>query len=984
MGTGTLSIGAKEPPIMRRGHLLLGGVVIAALVAVVFFLSDPPEAPPQLEDVSVAATPGPVAPAAASPDVAPIADRSAATADAEAAAVGPPESYTRFLSGVIGRIVDVDATPVPGMKVEALAVNIQDFLATGMSSLFSGEPPVFDEVKGAAETDEDGRFRFAGLEPRGVYVLAIDQGGPRSTVRFLDDAPNPGEVVDLGDIMLDPFVVFTGRVVDEERRPVAGARVRATNLPSILFNFGVQDLRPGFSVAFQEDLRSGWRVAPIPLWATRLVDRFPIPTTRTEPDGTFRLEGVPIGMVTVLVDASDLLSLVHGPVPSGNGGERALGDLVLRFGETLTGVVLDQDDVPIPDVEILAGAQIEVAPAALLVPGGRTDASGRFAIKGLRDVEHAVAARKEGAAQWHVVTDVVPGFDEAEIRIGSTYQLEVTVLDPDGGVVSRPDLAVQKKDRLPLHPLLSPPIDLARRLSVREDGTLVISDLDPSRYQVLAKKDGYAVTSMEVDLREGSGEAQLVLERELVTGVTVVSKVGGDPVHWASVGVFPAEGSREERRIPLYTRRTDENGFAELAALLPGDYYLAVFHPGFAEARERITVPGAPAMIELLQGGAIEGVVREGNRPPAEQRFIAVTIRGQENFPRFSVSTEESGEFSITHLEPGDYTVVVMRRFANQGIGDMVSGIEQYQPERFVEATVREGEVTRLDIDLVDVGEDGPKAKLRGRITLNGGPGASLAVEHRPNGSWRGRKSAVTDEFGRFDMGEVLAGEGSLRIRQPGQAGRFLFGQLATRALTLAEDEVREEVFEIRTGRLVGRVLADRDGQPLGMTELVLNQDGDDSPWSDGTRMQTAAGKDGAFEFDLVPGGTYRLRARRQGFADANVTGIRVPDAGTAAPVEVRMVTGETVSGTVVLPPLEEEPRFLFVEFRGVDGNDARTGGRVSIETLEYEVKGLYPGEYEVRLRGRRVDVSPLRVVVPSGGRKGLTLTFQPEGQGGG
>lgn len=965
---------------MRRAHLLLIAAAVAVIGLLFILASDPPKTP-EVRPADAPITVDAPAEPARLPErvVASGPDRTAAVADAETVPGGPPESYTKFLVGIVGRIVDVDASVVAGMKVELLSVNINDFLSTGMAAMFSGTPPVFDEVKGVTQTDDEGRFHFAKLEPRAVYVLAIDHGGPRSTIRFVDDAPNPGELVDLGDIMLDPFVVFSGRVVDEDRNPVAGARIRATNLPSIIFNFGVHDLRPGFSVAYQEDLRSGWRVAAIPRWATDLIERFPIPSTKSAADGTFRLEGVPIGMITVLVDSKDLVSLVHGPVPSGNGGERALGDLVLPFGEVLTGVVLDQDEVPIPDVEIMAGPQVDIAPAALLMPGGKTDASGRFAIRGLRDVEHAVAARKEGRAQWHVVTDIVPGFDEAEIRIGGTVQLLVTVIDAEGGVVALPDIALQKKDRLPLHPLLSPPIDLARRLSIREDGVAVISDLDPARYQVLARKKGFAVSSVEADLREGSGSVELLLEKELVGGLTVVEQRSGAPVHWASVGVFPAEGSREEKRIPLYTVRTDPGGFVELAGLLPGDYMLAIFHPGYAEARTKITLPGPPSTVELLQGGSIAGKVREGNQPPVERRFLALVSPGKENFPRFEVSTEATGEFSVTHLEPGDYTVVVMRRFAAQGIGSMISGIEQYQPERFVDATVKEGEVTYLDIDLATVGEDGPKATLRGRVTLNGFPGVGLAVEHRPDGSWKGRRSGITDEFGRFDLGEVLAGGGSLRIRQPGQAGSFTFGQLATREFTLVEDEVKEVDFEIRTGKLTGRVIADRDGQPVSMAELELRQDGDDNEWSDGTRMNTVAGKDGTFTFDLVPGGTYRVRARRSGFADANESGVYVPDSGSGKRVELRMVTGETVSGTVQAPPMAEDPRFLFVEFRGVEGNEARSGARVSMEGMEYEVKGLYPGKYEVRLRGRGISAAPIPLTVPSGGLKGHALVFVQE-----
>src|SRR5690606_16207593 len=108
-----------------------------------------------------------------------------------------------------------------------------------------------------------------------------------------------------------------------------------------------------------------------------------------------------------------------------------------------------------------------------------------------------------------------------------------------------------------------------------------------------------------------------------------------------------------------------------------------------------------------------------GGAPPPEARFLATGKR--ERFPRFSV-TDPDGSFEMTHLEPGEYTLTVMRRFADRSLGEQVSGIEQYIPERFERVTIEEGKTTVLEIELLDSEDDGPTATLRGQVVLNGGP----------------------------------------------------------------------------------------------------------------------------------------------------------------------------------------------------------------------------------------------------------------------
>lgn len=964
---------------MRKAPVFAAAAVFAVLAVVLVLLFQSLTAP---EAPSVAPPPVEVAQAPAKPVVEDAAQPEARVeaAAAPVPAAGPPESYTRNLGKVIGRLVEPDHTPAPGLRIDALSLSFADIFPD-LDSMFAESAPSFDEVKATTVSGDDGRFEFEGIEPLQGYVLGIDLGGARATIRFLDQAPNAGQTVDLGDVALDPYVVFFGRVVDEKSNPIAGARIRATNLPSIIFNFGVQDIRPGFCVAFQEDIESNWRVAAIPSWVPRLLSRFPIPTTSSADDGTFRLEGVPMGLVTVLVDKDEKVPLVNPPIASGSGGERGIGDLKLASGYELHGKVVDGADQPVANADVIAGTIVDIAPAALMIPIAKTGADGTFTARGMKDVEHAVAARKAGSVDWTLVRDVVPGDDEPVIKIGATNQVTLIAHDEAGEVLAKPQLTLQRSNQIPLHPLLVPPIALKGRVTYRDDGAAIITELDPGKYSLLARKPGYAVEQVEIDVTQGSTEASVVLVKEFAGAIRVVEKASGIPVEWAMVGAFDDGASRDLKAIPLVNRRTDVDGKVALTGLKRGKYKVVALHPGYAEAHAELVVPGPDLTLELKAGGTLTGRIHQHGQAPQPQRFLAITARGRENFPRFNVTGAE-GEFTITHLEEGDYNVVVMRRFANQGVGEIVSQAQSYAPERFVDATISDGQVTTLDIDLLGSDDTGPSAKLRGRVEMNGAPGVGLSLTYRVPGSARGRRTTVSDEQGVYDFGEVPAGKGSIDVAKGSQAGVMNFGRLARFEVELAEGDVKEMPLEIKLGRLRGRVLSARDGTPLATASVRLRSDNAAQQakgaidWNADTRIDTVTDKDGAFVFETVPQGAYYLQVQKKEYADMRVGDIAVPYNGEPAPVVVRLVTGVTVTGTVALPEGTEPPRFLALSFRGTDANGSRTGGRVNQDSGKFEVKGLMPGAYEVTVFGPALELEPLQLKVPVDGLEGAVLKF--------
>src|SRR5262249_55131713 len=156
------------------------------------------------------------------------------------------------------------------------------------------------------------------------------------TLRFLDCTFTSGEVSDLGDVVLAPFVTFLGKVEDADGKPVAGARVRASLLPAIVFQPGVADVARATAILPDRTQRTfGPPIIEFPASVRAWESMLPFPTTRTDEAGAFKLAGVPQGLATLVVDADGYTGTTRGPTPTGKKAERDVGTIELARGRTI-------------------------------------------------------------------------------------------------------------------------------------------------------------------------------------------------------------------------------------------------------------------------------------------------------------------------------------------------------------------------------------------------------------------------------------------------------------------------------------------------------------------------------------------------------------------------------------------------------------------------------------------------------------------------
>ncbi len=686
-----------------------------------------------------------------------------------------PKAYREALSGITGRLVDHEDEPIEGMEVTFLEMNVSRFLSDFNTSF--GPPPRLPRLDiGRALTDADGRFRFAGAHAASWHGLGIDLGGERGTLRVVEQTLHPGESYDLGDVKLSPFVTFVGEVVDADGNPVAGARVRATNVPALVFEANVQYLQSDSSLIIAE---GGVRnLVRLPREVMKWESKLPFPTTRTDAEGQFRLAGVPIGLITTVVDKPGYSSRIQGPTPSGRSGERSVGTLTLAPGRIARGRVVDVNQKPVKGAQVEVGAACQLGPVAIGVAAKPTDADGRFEVRGLPESgSYLAAARATRSDPWKIVGPIDD--EEIVIVLEPRVPFVVFVRDVNEVPIEKAEILLREESPLSELPLaglhnFGPPPEVAQAAA---PGEYHFDRLAAGKYELLVRAPGFAPATEEIRVTEdGAGRDVITLFGGIQVPLQVVDALTQEPVEGAIVQAYG------RRRDNVFDRgRTDAEGRATLGPIsfVEGvENRIWVEHPAYAGRDVEIGGPGEEIQIPLVRGVDLNGVVHLAGSVPEKSYWLVVTDLNDEGgdhpareMPRFALTSREDGTFRLTNLPAGSLRWELFVQFLG---GDPVA--------MFQEGFEEPNEVTRgrfelspdgenyLEIDVSESGLTAPGA-VRGTIVVNGDAGVGWRVRGQINSRNQDneeRKIETTaDSWGNFVIENVPPGNVYLEIKRP-------------------------------------------------------------------------------------------------------------------------------------------------------------------------------------------------------------------------
>jgi protocatechuate 3,4-dioxygenase beta subunit len=762
-------------------------------------------------------------------------------------------------------------------------------------------------LQGGGPDGASERGTLAPVADRGVTLpeaapgagLLADAASTPEALPLVDGGPTPqgAEAV----LAQEHALVFTGRVLDPQRRTVSGARVE------LLGTVQTNDMQ-------------GWARGARPMDLPRLSCDA---SATTDGEGRFRL-AVPesrafraVGDTSssdfpLLRTSAEGLAVDTRTVQAHPDAEADVGDVVLEAGAALRGRVVEQGGRPVADARVSVdhrGDRTQTGPAALAADEAEwagTAADGSFRLPGLRAGEITLVVEADGRPKLEEDYSVRPGDvrDVGTLVMDADLRLSGTVRDPDG-VVAGARLSLSRAGVLPIdvlarttgdddgrhYPaelnidlpqpgaadLLLPDLkhlrvhardaddrpvtrgeaslhrnsEVLSRAAFGEDG----ADLPlPAAGTLVVQADGCAPRAVPIklsDLTAAAGSMQL--EREAVVRGHAHDEAG-KPLANLVVRAEPWEGPLANLGL-MVRGLTDAHGDVELRGLGPGEWTVRADRLGYRTGRFGATLKaGETRDLELrfTGGGRLEGLVRTSRGVICPN--VLVSLGSAQGKALQTTFADEAGAFSFGGLSPGETWLTV------EGGGGRTP------------VTIVDGATTHVDVVVP------APAVLSGRVRSGASDVAGVEVALSFGGGNK-HHSQSSDERGEFRFEGLLPGLWRVQVRGDDRLVR------AATEVTLPEGQEERIDLALSEAHVVAHVRRAEDGAPLSNATVRLKPAepvpaGPANPWGFGnasgpkSSAKAVTGADGVARFEDVPPGRYALTTE----ADGRLPAVQVLD----------------------------------------------------------------------------------------------------------
>ena len=772
-----------------------------------------------------------------------------------------------------------------------------------------------------ASSGADGRYVLRGLRPGEATVRADESrhvGWARSGVSL-----GKGETTRL-DVLLTRGATLSGRVVDEDGRPVAGAKLSVSP--------GQQD--PFFFVVR--------RLAGDP--GARIVSRADgaFSATRLAPGENQRLT----------VYHPEYEKGVLGGISLAPGGSRSGAVVTLRRGIVVTGTVKDDEGKPVAGAELgvsgsrvvrssRGGMRMNVSFGGISeIPPVRSGADGRFELKGVPPGDWALTAKAPGRATeivdpLRLSRDARP--DPIEIVLAPGASLSGIVRRRTGSgaegyiVIAREEGKPPTgfgPDTMPTGPDGAFFVDGLKRDTAYDLQLFGGADYGPG-----PTKKGVLAPASDLEwVVEGLGR---------IEGIALDGK-SGEPLTSFEVSCEVDRAGFGGMRMGRGMRRRGAGGVGEPVAVEAPDGRFAIeevpagkwqvvvtakgYQPGRAAGvvvEEATTTDGVD--VRVPRGSRLEVLVLDARtrRGVPDARVAVLSETGAPAFGGLGIGdgdlrTDVDGKAVAEGLAPGKVTVTVDH--------------DDYTPSSQSAVLAEEG--GRVEVALSHGGALSGIVLSETRQPLSG---AEVSVE---GGSARGNpfgagSGTATDGSGRFRFDHLAPGRYTLRASVSGQASEPV-------EAVLVGTETKDDVTLVLAGgaTLRGGVAGLRDELRAGVS---VNASGPKDYWA-----SARTGPDGRFELTGAPVGAISLRATAGDFLSGSTRSatatVTIVEGQREADVELVFEGNGTLSGRVTRggQPVPDA-RVTAREKRGGLGASGRTD-----ESGAYRIEGIVTGDYTV------------------------------------
>lgn len=585
-----------------------------------------------------------------------------------------------------------------------------------------------------------------------------------------------GDAIDLGDVVLSPGGVVSGRVVDPDGEGIPGARV---------WVIGVEEVRP----------EPGGELRLLQLSDPHSS----VTRTITDTEGAFAIDGIPAGVLRLCAEKEGTEAAFTGPVEVRGGAESFGLSIELSpkdYSRHLEGIVLSPAGEPVPFAELRIVAR---SSSGRSTGSTQADEDGHFLLAPRRGGEVTLtAADPEG--RWGDVR--LEGLEVGDrglvLRLVERRAVALEVRDERGHAIETFGFHVTLVDEEGRY------VAIGQQVESGGGGGLV---LPAQAFKITVRAEGFEERTIG-PLDPASVPDPVPCELRWLAGLRGRVLHDGEPVAGALVSLF--EGVADDvhvikngfrSRVSRYRRVTTNSkrdGSFQLFPRSSGEYWLRVEEDGLAPRTHgpltfRPGLVPEPLEVSLTVGGTLEGrVITESGRSPAG--FIVGISRGI-GFPR-SVRSDSEGRFRFTGLEPGGYQLRQLEEEIRPGSynssSEKTDGLKPFP----IDFTVHDGQLTRADLDLTGV----QHFRLLGRLRLGNRELAGWTARVKPRqGGWE-RSQATLDGRGAFELVFQQEGEYELILLAPGEQG---FGAILDQVRI--EAAVTDWSFDVETASISGR-----------------------------------------------------------------------------------------------------------------------------------------------------------------------------------
>lgn len=558
---------------------------------------------------------------------------------------------------IVGRVTDLDGKPIAGAHVgrqtsgSFFSINAL-YVACDATGRF--------EYDDAVTPDQPTRLKASapGYVDEERDGLSPSPGGKPLELNFRL-SPKPGERPNPRAPSEDRQRVVAGTVLGPNGKPVAGVLVR-------------------------------WGYEP----------KFDAIQTRTDKKGRFRLT-VPDKTETLAVLPRDFTPEFLQVVAAGD----QTVEVTLQAGHTARGRISDDTGKPIKDVRVFAMVPSPNPrignPYWLMEAGVRSDAQGKFELKGISD-RATFDFLKPGMTQVRNLNLALDGADNAVTMLYGGA-ISGRVMDRDGKPIRNFRVLVgfprERKAGDQTDGFFAGYSGIGVRFT-SADGSFVLTGVGAgSVYRITALADGHGEAVGDRVVAVALNRLGTAAPKTLRAGPPVTLRVravttGGKPIAKARVTLVNGEpgldrsfawGYHDTSWENMVRGRTNADGLANFPSLSFSGATVLVQAPGYARVRGGWRNAEKDLTVELVPEAVIAGEVRNAAGEPLKSFRVSLTADGDQIAA--SVHADDKGRFRISELPAGAWSLVLRS-------SDGRTEIHQDQ------ATLKAGETKELRIEV--------------------------------------------------------------------------------------------------------------------------------------------------------------------------------------------------------------------------------------------------------------------------------------------